>query len=240
MDGFHYLNKDSTFNPAAHPSAAVMFLSKNFLDEKIFLYILILNPVLHMKFILMAVVFGLCLVFSTMFGQSSKIRMAAIQNASKSYEVFGTIIVLQEVYVHPNDPEETYDKLRHYFEKPKSKSIAIVSDSIEGDTSSHFLEDSALAEFAMSGASDIKKFKGGFTIRNPFGGADLNAYIKSGIAWHPHDDRHVTYTIGSKTTYGYKFRNEHDFMKNVLERPILKLNEILEKPILVLINRLDL
>lgn len=131
--------------------------------------------------------------------------------------------------------EDVVRQLEKMFSPRKEISIVIVGDSLEKEATSHRLKDSALAEFAVSGARDIKRFKDGVGVAW-LGG--LTVYSgNSGVSWKPRP--YLTYTVGKKNAWRYSFRNGHDLYAEFIRKPIESFNRALERPILKLVDRLS-
>jgi hypothetical protein len=177
-----------------------------------------------------------CLLFAVVaFGQSSKLRET---NKLYSYEKtsfldFSTeVVILPKVYAG-SVGQERFERINRDLEKvfaPRRRASFTVSDERSGDPSfRHSLEESAVVEFAMMGADDIKRLKGGFTIKNPFGGPDIDAYLKRGIAWHPSYDENLTYTIGKRVTRSYRFNDGSDIFDSHVKGPLVRFNARIER-----------
>ncbi len=180
-------------------------------------------------------VFTAFLLVAAAFGQSSKLR-----EVSKlfPYEKFSSgdfseeVTILPKVYANVNRAEQ-HERINRELERiftPRRKYSFSVSQEQSDDPSfRHSLENSSVVEFAMMGAQDIKKLKGGFTIKNPFGGPDIDAYIKRGIAWHPSYDENLTYTIGKRITRSYKFNTGTDIFDSHVKVPLVRFNARIER-----------
>ncbi len=170
-------------------------------------------------------------MLSSALGQASKLKgLISYSESNLKSQQFGSMVV-PEIKALPR-PAVSEDILRDldFFLSPRSASVVSFSnESYEKSRFGYSLKESSMAEFAVSGAADLKRFKSGFTMKNPFGGPDINAYIKSGVAWHP--EPNVTFTFNPrKTTWIYRFKNGHDFKYQVWDRPIMGLISILEWP----------
>ncbi len=174
---------------------------------------------------------------SLAFGQYSKLREANEKLYSFSeFNAFPTsasdAILMPKVVA-----ETTYDvrqerinrDLEKIFAPRKQISFTVISDSSGGSWLRHSLEESPVVEFAMMSVQDVKKLKGGFTLKNPFGGPDLNAYLKSGIAWKARENKHLTYTLGRRISRRYDFKDENDIFDAHIKVPIEKFNARIEK-----------
>ncbi len=180
-------------------------------------------------------VFTALLLVAAAFGQSSKLRevsrLYSYQNFS-SGDFTSDAIILPTVYANAQSVER-HERINRELERvftPRRKYSFSVSEEQSDDPSfRHGLENSSVVEFAMMGAQDIKKLKGGFTIKNPFGGPDIDAYIKRGIAWHPSYDENLTYTIGKRITRSYKFNTGTDIFDSHVKVPLVRFNARIEK-----------
>lgn len=176
------------------------------------------------------------LLFVTVaFGQSSKLREVS---RFYSYQKFSSgdlsseIVILPKVQVNSEklDRQERINRELERILAPRRKHSFSVSEDRSSDPSfRHSLEESAVVEFAMMGAQDIKRLKSGFTIKNPFGGPDIDAYLKRGIAWHPSYDENLTYTIGKRITRSYRFNDGSDLFDSHIKVPIESFNARIEK-----------
>jgi hypothetical protein len=180
-------------------------------------------------------VFTALLLVTAAFGQSSKLR-----EVSKlfSYEKFSSedfsrgVTIFPKVYAnsHKEDQHERINRdLERIFTPRKKYSFSVSEEQSDDPSFRHGLENSSVVEFAMMGAQDIKKLKGGFTIKNPFGGPDIDAYIKRGIAWHPPYDENLTYTVGKRITRSYKFNTSADIFDSHIKVPLVRFNARIEK-----------
>ena len=177
---------------------------------------------------------GLFLVTAA-FGQSSKLREVS---RFYSYEKFSSgdlsaeIVILPKVRVN-TDSLERRERINRELERilaPRRKYSFSISEDRTGDLSfRHSLEESPVVEFAMMGVQDIKRLKSGFTIKNPFGGPDIDAYLKRGIAWHPSYDENLTYTIGKRITRSYRFNDGGDIFDSHIKEPIERFNARIER-----------
>lgn len=96
----------------------------------------------------------------------------------------------------------------------------------------HSLEESPVFEFGLRG-KELKALKGGFE----FAGADF--YLKKGLAWHPDGNKHVTWTLGKKSSWSYSYQNHVDLLDQVVRKPIQKLNDrVLERPVHFVLGKL--
>lgn len=205
----------------------------NEMDLRADLHILLDRPLRIMNALRFALM-GLLLA-TAMFGQSSKLR-----EFNKLYfhdrpfgEVFADeAIILPRVYADARMAAR-YDRINRdldrVFSSRKKPSFSVVSDRSDDDSWRHSLEESPVVEYAMMGAQDIKKLKSGFTIKNPFGGPDIDAYLKSGIAWHPKENKHLTYTLGKRTSLKYAYEDGTDIIDTYVKVPLEKFNAWIEK-----------
>lgn len=186
---------------------------------------------------------GLCLAV-TALGQS--LRQSGLDEAFAYAGPYtgvssADVVILPKVYADAKTAiryERINRDLERMFAARKKTVFVVTSDREDPSSWRHSLEESAIVEFAMMGAQDIKKLKGGFTIKNPFGGPDIDAYLKSGIAWHPSYDRHLTYTIGKKASHSYAFRDGRDIFRSHVKVPIERFNARLERAVERLLDRI--
>lgn len=183
---------------------------------------------------------GLCSAVASI-GQSLRLNEHYAYERPYVRELSVDVVILPRVHADARRADR-YERITRDLERVLAvrKKLAFTVTSEREDSSSwkHSLEESPVVEFAMMGAQDIKKLKGGFTIKNPFGGPDIDAYLKSGIAWHPSYDKNVTYTIGKRVTRSYKFDDGSDIFDSHVKAPLMRFNERIERVAEKLLDRL--
>ncbi len=183
---------------------------------------------------------GLCSAVAA-FSQSLRLNDRYAYERSYVRESSIDVVILPRVYADTRAADR-YERMNRDLERVLAarKKPAFTVTSERGDPLSwrHSLEESPIVEFAMMGAQDVKKLKGGFTIKNPFGGPDIDAYIKSGIAWHPARNRHLTYTLGKRISRAYAFRDERDIFDTHVKAPIERFDARIERVVESLLNRI--
>jgi hypothetical protein len=170
-------------------------------------------------------------------GQVSIMRDLVPRKAMESKETGTEIVIMPKVEVKTwqdtKSRERIMTELERRFSTPRKSSDVVFIQSTEPATASR-LEESSFFDFGMMG-KDLKSLKGGFELWG------MDFYIKSGLAWHPSDNKYVTIKLGKKTSWSYSFKNGHDLLRYNFQKPIERFNErILERPVYSLLERLGL
>ncbi len=140
------------------------------------------------------------------------------------------VVVMSTVSVTTKQYSKTYESILYdldrMFNTTPKMSDPVPIDESERTTLRHTMEDSPIGffDFGLRG-KELKALRGGFEL----GGMDF--YLKSGLAWHPSNNKYVTLTVGKRTTWKYSYRNEHDLFQQVVRRPVEKFNYFLEYPV---------
>lgn len=196
------------------------------------------KPHFRMKVLLIALVSLVSATMAFASGLKTKILELASQNVTRNavHSNPGEVIMLPKMTVSPRFQKNAELRLlgleRLY--SPPPKDVGIVSHDRDFNESSwrHSLEESPLFEIGLRG-KELKALKGGFE----FAGADF--YLKSGLAWHPEDNKYVTWTLGKKSSWSYSYHNHIDLLDQVVKKPIRNLNDkIFEKPIYFVLGKL--
>lgn len=141
------------------------------------------------------------------------------------------IIVMLPLNVVSEQRSKTYENIIRDLDRMFSTPVRIYDpaavEEIELTVARHTIEDSPVRFFDFGlNFRELTKLRGGFEI----GGKGF--YLKSGLSWHPRDNKNITWTLGKKEGlwWNYRFHNRHDLTREVLQRPVERFMYVLENP----------